>query len=469
MLIKRRYAQSMIIATLTTSVLCGCAVGPDYVRPNITMPTAYKENSGWVQATPADNQDKGEWWRAFNDATLDDLEQRVMSGNQSIALAAANYEQARALVREQRAQMFPSVDLSAGATRANTSASTSTSTGTQSGNVYKVAIGASWEADVWGRIRRSVENARDTAQASAADLANARLSAQGELASDYWQLRETDAEIDLVASTVEAYQRSLQIAQNRYSARVAAKTDVLQAQTQLAATQSELAGLEERRAQLEHAVAVLVGETPEQFTLVKAQWSSTAPMIPAVVPGDLLQRRPDIAAAERRVAAANAQIGVQTAAYFPTLSLSGSDGSSATAISELFKASTYVWSLGISAAETIFDAGSRKASVAAAKAEYQGTVASYRQAVLTALQDVEDQLIALDVLQRQYELRQQASAAADEAEQLTLNQYRAGLISYTDVVSVQATALTARTSLAQAARDRQVTTIALIQALGGGW
>lgn len=456
------------LALLTSASLCAsCAVGPNYVRPSVATPGAYKEVSGWSHATPADAQDKGAWWTLFNDPVLNDYEQRVMTSNQTIAAASAAYAQARAIVREQRAAIFPSVDLGAGATRANINNAGTGATNTSTN--YKVDIGASWELDVWGRIRRSIENAKASAAASAADLANARLSAQGELASDYWQLRETDAEIALVTATVAAYQRNLQITQNRYDARIAAKTDVLQAQTQLASTQANLAGLDSQRAQLEHAIAVLVGEAPGTFTIPVAEWNPTLPNIPEAVPSDLLQRRPDIAAAERRVAAANAEIGVQTAAYFPVLNFTGAGSTSATAVSRLFDASTYLWSLGLSATETLFDAGARKASVDAAKAAYDETVANYRQTVLTAFADVENQLIALSVLERQYDLRKQASSAADEAEQLTINQYRAGLIGYTDVVTVQATALTARTSLAQAARDRQTTTVALIQALGGGW
>jgi NodT family efflux transporter outer membrane factor (OMF) lipoprotein len=453
---------------MTAMSLCvGCAVGPDYVRPSVATPSAYKEVAGWTQATPADAHDKGEWWTLFNDPVLNELEQRVMTSNQNIAAASAAYAQARALVREQRAEIFPSVDLAAGTAR---SRSNNVNTGASStSNNYRVEIGASWEVDVWGRIRRSVESAKANAAATAADLANARLSAQGELASDYWQLRETDAEIALVKATVDAYQRNLQITQNRYDVRIAAKTDVLQAQTQLASTQATLAGLDSQRAQLEHAIAVLVGESPETFSIATADWNPTLPAVPAAMPSDLLQRRPDIAAAERRVAVANAQIGVQKAAYFPTLNFSGTGDSSATAVSQLFNASTYLWSLGLTATETLFDAGARRASVDAARAAYDETVANYRQTVLSAFADVENQLIALTVLERQYELRKQASVAADEAEQLTLNQYRAGLVDYTNVVSVQATAFNARTTLAQAMRDRQTTTVALIQALGGAW
>jgi NodT family efflux transporter outer membrane factor (OMF) lipoprotein len=462
------------------ALLCtACAVGPDYKRPSAAAPASFREGEGWVTAAPADNAPKGEWWATFADPELDGLLKRVETSNQTVAASAAAYAEARALVREQRADMFPSIDLDAGATRGKSgsgAASTGTGTGAGSGsgtgriaNSYQVDIGASWELDVWGRLRRSVQNARATAQASAADLANARLSAQGELASDYWQLRESDAELDLVGRTVEAYQRSLQIAQNRYDARIAAKTDLLQAQAQLYSTQSQFEGLKRQRAQLEHAIAVLVGEAPSTFSLPPAAWNMAVPDVPAVLPAELLQRRPDIAAAERRVAAANAQIGVNVAGYFPTLSLSGSGGTSGSEVSQLFNSGTYFWSVGASLAESLFNAGKTRATVAASRAAYDQTVANYRQTVLTALQGVEDQLIALRVLKRQHELRQLASMAADEAEERVLNQYREGIVGYSDVVTAQATALNDRTALIQAQRDLQTTTVALIQALGGGW
>ncbi|MFT3904819.1 MAG: efflux transporter outer membrane subunit [Steroidobacteraceae bacterium] len=465
-----RSVHKLMVGSL--AALCSaCAVGPDYKRPEVASTAPfYKEDPAWAQAAPADAAPKGEWWSVFSDPVLDDLLKRVEISNQTVAASAAAYAQARALVRESRADMFPSVDLSAGATRSRTSGeSTTSTTAGRVNNSYQVDIGASWELDVWGRLRRSTENARATAAADYADLINARLSAQGELATDYFELRESDAEIDLVASTVEAYQRSLQIAQNRYDARIAAKTDLLQAQAQLYSTQSTLEGLKSQRAKLEHAIAVLVGQAPADFTLAKADWNMSVPEVPGVVPAQLLQRRPDIAAAERRVAAANATIGVSEAGYFPTLSLSGSLGSSSREASQLFNSGTYLWSVGASLAQTLFQGGKVRATVAASRAAYDQTVATYRQTVLTAFQDVEDQLIALKVLQRQHELRQLASSAADEAEERTLNQYREGIVGYSDVVTAQATALSDRTALIQAARDLQTTTIALIQALGGGW
>lgn len=456
-------------AIATAALLCGaCAVGPDYRRPSAAAPESWREGD-WVVAMPADAEPKGKWWSVFADPVLDELLERVATSNQTVAASVAAYTEARAVVREQRADIFPSIDLDAGATRAKTAGSSTASNAGRTANSYQVDIGASWELDVWGRLRRGVQNARATEQASAADLANATLSAQGELASDYWQLRETDAEIDLVERTVAAYQRSLRIAQNRYDARVAAKTDVLQAQAQLYSTQSQLEGLTGQRAQLEHAIAVLVGEAPANFRLERAEWNMNVPQVPLVLPAQLLQRRPDIAAAERRVAAANATIGVNVAGYFPALSLSGTAGTSSDTIGKLFDSGTYFWSAGASIAQSLFNAGKTRATVAASRAAYDQTVANYRQTVLSALQDVENQLVTLRVLGRQHELRQLASTAADDAEERVFNQYREGLVAYSDVVTAQTTALTDRISLSQAQRDLQTTTVALIQAVGGGW
>lgn len=474
--------RTLFLAYGLALISAGCAVGPDYKRPSTPSVSAYKEApEGWANAAPNDAAIKGDWWNVFNDPVLDSLEHRVSISNQNVAAYAAAYDEARAVVREQRSQMFPTVDLDAGATRSRQASNGGVATGSSAGgtttftsgnsasDVYQVNIGATWELDLWGKLRRQVESARASAAASAGDLGNAQLSAQGEVASDYWQLRETDQELDLVGKTVEAYQRSLDITQNRYDAHIAAKSDVLQAQSQLYTARATLEGLKEQRAQLEHAIAVLVGEAPESFSIDKAVWDITVPDVPVTVPAQLLERRPDIAAAERRVAAANATIGVDKAGYFPSLSLSASGGTTGTELNKLFSAGSYFWSLGASVAQTVFDAGATRATVAAARASYNQSVANYRETVLTALQNVEDELVALQVLARQYDLRKQASAAADETEERSLNQYRSGLISYTDVVTVQATALTDRVSLAQTARDRQTTTVALIQALGGGW
>ena len=457
--VTRRTALSLALLTLG---LAGCAVGPTYHQPETSVPAAYKEASGWVPAAPADELERGPWWELFGDPVLNQLASRINVSNQNVAQAVASYTQARALVREQEASLFPSVSLSGGATRSGGS-------GQSPGNRYQVGIGGSWEPDVWGRLSNTVKGAAAGAQASAADLASARLSAQGQLAVSYLSLRQTDAQKALLATTIAGYQRSLEITQNRYNAGMAAKSDVLQAQTQLASSQADEAGLKSQRAQLEHAVAVLVGEIPGNFTLVSTEWQPVVPEVPIGLPSTLLQRRPDVAAAERRMAAANLQIGVAQSAFYPSLSLSASYGLGASTVANLFNASNSLWSLGLSVAQSLFDAGATRARVEGTEAAYDKTVASYRQTVLTAFQNVEDQLAATRVLLTQQGLRAQASQAADQVEQQVQNRYRSGQVSYAEVIAAQATALSARRALVQVMADRQTTAVALIQSLGGGW
>jgi len=454
--------------TAAALLMSACAVGPDYQRPATPTFGAYKEapaaDAGWFPAAPADALDRGAWWQLFNDAELNALMPRVEVSNQNIAAAVAAYAQAQALVREQRASLFPTVGANAGATRSGGSGS---NTGT--GNSVQASVSASWAPDLWGALRRTVESAQAGAQASEADLAAARLSAQGLLASDYFGLRDADNELVLVRASVEGYERALQITTNRYNAGIAPRTDVLQAQTTLANARADLASLTAQRAQLEHAIAVLVGQPPAEFSLAPSTWSMTVPAVPLGVPSELLQRRPDIASSERAVAQANAQIGIQRSAYFPSLTLSASAGSSASRVADLFGASTNLWSLGLSVAQTVFDAGATRARVEQAEAGRDAAVAKYRQTVLAAFQAVEDQLSAARSLAEQAELRRTASEAADLTEQQLLNRYSAGQVSYTDVVTAQASALSARRTLSQLAANRQTSAIALIQALGGGW
>lgn len=475
----RLFKRRLVAIAVCTLLANGCAVGPDYQRPSAATSEAYKEAQGqdWVPAAPADALERGPWWQLFDDPVLNELTARIDVSNQNVAAATAAYAQARALVRQQRASLFPEVTLDAGATRSGGGAGATTDTGivgsstsgTRSSGKYQASIGASWEPDVWGRLRRGVDSASASSQASAADLASARLSAQGELAVDYFSLRQTDAQQALTAVTIAGYQRSLQIAQNRYAAGIAAKTDVLQAQTQLANAQADELSLVRQRAKFEHAIAVLVGEAPANFVLAAAPWKATVPEIPLGVPSTLLQRRPDIAGAERRVAAANEQIGIAQSGFYPSLTLNASAGSSASRVADLFSASSSFWSLGLSAAQVLFNAGATRAKVSGAQAAHDAAVAHYRQAVLTAFQDVEDQLAATRVLHQQQELRQQASQAADQAEAQMLNRYRAGQVIYTEVVTAQATASSARRALVQLQADRQTTAVALIQSLGGGW
>jgi NodT family efflux transporter outer membrane factor (OMF) lipoprotein len=449
----------------------GCAVGPAYKVPETPAPNAFKETAsdaekaaaGWTVAAPADTLDRGPWWQLFGDPLLNQLVDSIEVSNQNVAIAAANYAQARALVAEQRAALFPAVNLNGTAARSGGGGNT------QNASQYRANIGASWEPDIWGRLRAGANSARASLQASAADLAAARLSAQGELATNYFLLRQTDAEKALLDATTEGYERVRQITQNRFDAGVTAKSDLLQAQTQLANARIDQVSLVNQRANLEHAIAVLLGKAASDFALAPAPWNVVVPDVPAGVPSTLLQRRPDIAAAERSVAVANEQIGIARAAYFPSLNLTGSYGVGSNAASGLFNASNSLWSLGLSAAQTLFDAGAIKARVAGAEASRDAAIARYRQTVLTAFADVENQLSATRALAQQQDLRREASEAADQVEAQMLNRYRAGQVGYTDVVTAQTTALNARRALVQSQADRQTTAIALIQSLGGGW
>lgn len=465
---------------LSCAALAGCAVGPNYERPSAPLSATYKEAAGWSPAAPADGLDRGQWWTLFGDPVLNDLAGRVKVSNQNVAAAEAAYRQSRALVAQQRAGLFPTIDLTGSGSRSgggsgggaiivNPDGSTGGGGGGEARTTYRASLGGSWEIDVWGRIRRTIEAARADAQASEADLANATLSAQGELAVNYFGARQAQAALAIDQATVDGYQRTTQITRNRYNAGLVAHSDLLQAETQLANAQADLEGSRQQAAVYEHAIAVLVGEAPGNFTLAPATTPAAVPQIPAGLPSTLLQRRPDIAAAERRVAAANARIGVAKAAYYPDLILNGSYGFASSALSALFESPSNLWSYGASAAETLFDAGAQRAQVKGAEATYDQTVAQYRQTVLTALQDVEDQLTASAVLERQYVLRQQASTAADAAERMVANQYQAGQVSFVEVFTAQTTAYTARQALIQAQAQRQTTAVALIQALGGGW
>ena len=454
------------VATLT-ALLSACAIGPAYERPASASPAAFKEapqaDAGWFPAAPADTLDRGPWWALFGDAELNGLVSQVEVSNQNVAAAVAAYAQARALVAQQRASLFPQISAAGSARRSGSGGAGGTS------NNFQASLGASWEADVWGALRQSVTSAQASAQATEANLAAARLSAQGELATNYFSLRDADLELGLLRRTVEGYGRAVKITQNRYDAGIAPRTDVLQAQTQLANARADLASLTNTRAQLEHAIAVLIGKAPAEFALAPADWNMAVPALPLVVPSELLQRRPDIAAAERAVAAANANIGIQRSAYFPSVGLSASLGNSASRVGDLFNASTTLWSLGLSVAQTVFDAGATRARVEGAEAARDAAVARYRQTVLTAFQAVEDNLSSTRALAEQASLRRAASEAADLTEQQLLNRYQAGQVSYTDVVTAQASALSARRTLAQLAASRQAVAVGLIQALGGGW
>ncbi|GJI90183.1 MULTISPECIES: efflux transporter outer membrane subunit [Duganella] len=463
--------QPIALSVLAALLASGCAVGPAYQLPSTPQPAAYKETAtdaekaaaGWTAAAPADTLERGPWWQLFGDPLLNQMADSIEVSNQNVAAAVANYAQARALVEQQRAALFPTFDLNASANRSGGGGNTPT------GNAYRANIGGSWEPDVWGKLRAGASGAKAGLQASAADLAAARLSAQGELATNYFSLRQTDAQKALLDATTEGYERVLQITQNRFDAGIAAKSDLLQAQTQLANARIDQVTLVRQRATLEHAIAVLLGKAASDFSLPPAPWKVVVPDVPTGVPSTLLQRRPDIASAERRVAAANEQIGVARSAYFPSLNLTGSFGYGSSSTGGLFNASNNLWSLGLSAAQTLFDAGATKARVSGAVAQRDATIAQYRQTVLAAFADVENQLAATRALAQQQDLRKLASEASDQVEAQMLNRYRAGQVSYSDVVTAQNTALAARRALVQAQADRQTTAVALIQSLGGGW
>lgn len=457
------------IAVLAAALsLSGCMVGPTYVRPTVVTPEAFKEapngRNGWVPSRPMDTIDRGQWWSAFNDPVLDGLERRVQVNNQTVAQAVAAYAQARALTGVDRAGLFPTATANGSANRSGGGGNTPTLTR------YSAGLGASWAPDVWGRLRRQLQSDVANAQASAADLANATLSAQTELALDYLELRVLDEQKRLLDETVANYQRVLSISENQYKAGVAARADVITAQTQLTNARASAADVGVQRAQNEHAIAVLAGLTPAELTIpVQPALDRTVPTPPILTPTVLLQRRPDIAAAERQVAAASAEIGVATAAYFPSFNLTADYGFNATSLGNLLASSSNAWSVGLGAAETLLDFGARRARVQAARAAYDRAVASYRQTVLNAFRNVEDQLSALRVLEQEAALRDQALASARQAEQIAVNRYRAGQGDFTAVVQAQNTALSAAQSVLTVLRQRRVASVGLIEALGGGW
>ena len=466
-----------LLALLATAALGGCSLAPPYARPSVPLAPQWKTADGWQPANPSDGAPRGDWWTGFGDATLNDLVTRADAHNQTIAQAAATYRQAHALTREAKAALFPTISATgavshsaSGGSRTIVTNGVTSSAGTRSSTSYSVSVDGSWQPDLFGKVLNTVSNAHATEQARQADLASAQLAIDGELATDYLGLRSADAQIASLTATVTAYQRSLTIASNRYNAGIVAHTDVFQGQSQLASAQSDLESEKRTRAQLEDAIAVLVGENAASFSLpAVANWMPTVPDVPVAVPSTLLERRPDIASAERQVAAANAQIGVDRAAFFPVLSLSGSGGFNNDSLSGLFSSAASLWSIGASLAQTIFDGGARSARVRADRAAYDAAVANYRQVTLAAFQNVQDNLAATAILARQDALLRQASVAADRSEASVRFQYQSGIVVYTDVVTAQATALAARRALIQIQADRQTTAVALVQALGGGW
>ena len=465
-------------------LMTGCVVGPDYVRPPVVTPAAYKEIDGWKMAQPQDHVLRGAWWEIFGDPQLNALEAHVSLSNQNLAVAEATYRQARALVREARASYFPTLTVGLGYTRFRDSATlngssragassggTSSGAGASSGSGsdFQLGLDFSWELDLWGRIRHTVESNQASAQASAGDLESARLSYQAELAQDYFQLRTSDAQKQLLDATVAAYEQSLQLTKNQYASGVASEADVVQAETQLKTAQAQAIDVGVQRAQLEHAIALLIGQPASNFSLPAAPLTAPPPPIPVGVPSELLERRPDIAAAERRVAAANAQIGVAEAAYCPTLTLSASSGFETSSLTQWLTAPSRFWSVGPSISQTVFDGGLRRAQTDYARAGYDASVATYRQTVLAVFQAVEDNLATLRILEQEAQVQDEAVQKAQQSVTLTTNQYKAGTVSYLNVITAQTTALSNETTAVQIRGRRMTAAVLLIQALGGGW
>ncbi len=461
------------------AVMSACAVGPDYKRPPVAAAADYKEQSGWKPSEPNDALGRGPWWEIFADETLNGLESKINISNENVKAALAAYEQAQALVDQARAGFWPDVSLSADRIRSASGShgfATSTTGGISTVNsggstttTYSVGASANWTLDIWGQIRRTVESDRASAQASAAALAAAQLSAQSTLATDYFELRAQDQLQRLLDDTVVAEQLSLKITESRYRFGVAAKADVVSAQAQLLSSQAQQINAKIQRALLEHAIAVLIGQQPADFSLSPTAMRVDVPTVPAGVPSALLERRPDVAEAERKVAAANAQIGVATAAYFPSLTLSGSDQYANSTLTKLISLPNRAWSFGPSLVETVFDGGLRRAQVAQARAAHDASVATYRQTVLSGFQQVEDEIATLRILEQQSVVEDEAVKAAREAEALTLNQYKAGTVPYSSVITAQTTRLSAEETALTVLSSRLQASVALIEALGGGW
>jgi len=472
-----------VLPLLALTALPGCqylSVGPVYHRPSIEVPESYKEARDWKPAEPQDAKPRGNWWDPYDDADLDALMRQVAVSNQSVRLAAARYEQAVALLGNARSGYFPTITADVSSTRSQnaftvggggsgTTSASAAAAGKSTTTQDRASASMNWELDVWGRIRRNVESNRESAQASAGDLAGALLSEQATLAQAYFQLRVTDLDLALLERSMDGYSKALEVTQNRYQAGVAQRSDVTQAQTQLENARAQWLDLGITRATLEHAIAVLIGKPPAALTIARKDETPTIPAIPLTLSSQLLERRPDIAAAERRTAAANAQIGIARAAWFPTLSLGATGGYASGSFSKLFEVPNRFWSLGPDLAGTLIDFGARHYQVRAAIANYDQSVATYRQTVLSAFQDVEDNLATLAVLARESVAERAAADAAAETLTITQNQYKAGTVDYLNVVSAQNASLSAERAWRDITNRSLAASVNLLKALGGGW
>lgn len=460
----------LCVPIAAAALLGGCLMGPNYVRPPAPVTAEFKEAGNWKTAQPNDAVSRGKWWEIFGDAKLNALADQVNISNENVRAAEARLRQAEALVEQSRSGLWPTLALSGSFTRSRSPIVVGTSGNAPvPTNVYNLPLTASWAPDLWGSVRRTVEGNIANAQTSAANVANARLLAQSQLAINYFQLRVLDARKRLLDETVAAYQKSLDLTRNRYNAGVAARVELVQAEAQLKSTQAQSLDVGVQRAQMEHSIAILVGRPPAQLAIEPEHVALAIPQIPPGIPSQLLERRPDIAAAERQMQVANAQIGVAQAAYFPSLTISATTGFRANSPPDWLTAPARYWSLGATLAETLFDGGSRSAVKKQAVAAYDATVSSYRQTVLTAFQQVEDNLAALRILEQEAATQAEAVQAARLSTELTLNQYKAGTVNYINVVIVQAAQLNNEATAVNLQGQRLVAAVTLVQALGGGW
>ena len=472
----RRHQGCLSVAVISgTAILffAGCTVGPNYVRPSAEVPTEYKElPSDWKQAQPSDAIAKGKWWEIYQDSQLNGFEEQIDVSNQTLKAEQQQFAQARAALRITRSNLFPNVTGSFSASRTDQSQNRPLFNRTieqKDYNDFVLPVDVSYEADLWGRVRRTVEASRSEAQATAADLANVSLSLHAELASDYFQLRGLDAQKQLLDSTVQSYEKALQLTESRYHGGLASAVDVAQAQTILETTRAESVDVGVQRAAFEHAIAVLIGKPPSQFSIAPIPLTAPPPLVPAGLPSDLLERRPDISAAERRVQEQNAQIGVAKAAYFPLVTLSGSGGFESAVAGTLFQGPSAFWMLGGQAAETLFDAGRRRGVSDQAKAAWNQSVDNYRQTVLTAFQEVEDNLAALRILQDEANTQAGAVAAAEHSLSLSVTRYKGGVTNYLEVTTAESAALSDEVTAVNILTRRMAASVLLIKAIGGGW
>jgi NodT family efflux transporter outer membrane factor (OMF) lipoprotein len=452
--------------------LSGCAVGPKYHPPAVEAPAAYKELGNWKPAQPNDQNLGGTWWAIFQDPQLDALELEVNVSNQNLKAAEAQFRQARAVLRYNRADYYPTVTAGPSATRTRVSANRPPPSSIFDGityNDFALPFDFSYQADVWGRVRRTVESSREQAQASAADLATVNLSMHADLAIDYFLARSLDAEEQLLNSTVTQYEQALELIETRFAGGIASEVEVEQARTQLETTRAQAIDVGVARAQYEHAVAILIGKPPAEFSLPPLPLTAPPPNIPVSVPSELLERRPDISAAERRVASANAQIGIAKSAYYPLINLGATGGFESSSITTLLSGPSGLWSFGLSAVTTVFDVGRRRAASDQAIAAYDQSVANYRQTVLTGFQQVEDNVAALRILEREAQTQDKAVEAAGKYLDLAVIRYKGGVTSYLEVTTAQTASLSDQLTAVNLLGRRMVNSVMLIQALGGGW